>query len=133
MDRIVLLLIAALLASPGAAWAQSAGDEQYEDPFAPEPGQTDDGGSSQGGGSSQDESGASGGGGSSGGGTVQPAAPEPDAPAETGPATTAQAPDGAEQLPRTGADAGVIALAGALLLASGLALRRRWGSRADRA
>jgi LPXTG-motif cell wall-anchored protein len=129
MHRIAWLLIAALLAVPGAAWAQSAGDEQYEDPFAPEPGQT------EGGGSSQDDSGATGGGSSGGGGTVQPAAPEPAAPqpAETAPATTAQAPDSAEQLPRTGADAAVIALAGALLLASGLALRRRASSRADRA
>ena len=45
------------------------------------------------------------------------------APAPTPAATTAVAAQ--EQLPRTGADAGPIALAGTLLLASGVALRVR--------
>ena len=130
MHRIAFLLIAALLALPGAAWAQSAGDEQYEDPFGDEPGQS-------GGGSSQDDGGTSSGGdeSSSSGGTAQPSEPEAAAPAETtAPATTtAQAPDGGEELARTGADAGLLALAGALLLATGLALRRRSGWCGDRA
>jgi hypothetical protein len=32
--RLAALAAAALLATPSAALAQSAGDEQYEDPFA---------------------------------------------------------------------------------------------------
>ena len=125
--RFAVLIAALLLASPGAAWAQSAGDEQYEDPFGDEPGQSGGGGSSGGGESSDDGS-------SSSSGTVQPSEPEAAAPAEpAAPATTAQAPDGGEELARTGADAGAIALAGALLLATGLALRRRSGWRGDRA
>ena len=65
--RTACLLAAVALALPGAAWGQSAGDEQYEDPFAPEPGQTDEGG---------DDTGSSGGGdtGSSGGGSSGAAA-----------------------------------------------------------
>jgi hypothetical protein len=111
--RIVCLLAAGLLAFPAAAGAQSAGDDQYEDPFAPEPGQTDDGGSGAGSGTADDES--------SGGGTVQPApTPEP-APAAPAAATTAQA----QQLPRTGGDAGLLALTGSLLLAGGVAIRVR--------
>jgi LPXTG-motif cell wall-anchored protein len=104
--RIAALVTAAALALPGAAWAQSAGDDQYEDPFAPQPGQTDDGGSQ--------------------GAEPEPApAPEPAAP-EPAPATTAQAPNGGEpELPRTGADEGLVALAGVMLLAGGIALRVR--------
>lgn len=108
--RIACLLAAAALAFPGAAWAQSAGDDQYEDPFAPQPGQT-------GGGGSQGEEPAA---------EPEPA-PEP-APAPAAPepaATAAQTPTDGEQLPRTGADGGLVALAGAVMLAGGIALRMR--------
>ena len=105
--RIACLLTAAVLALPATAWGQSAGDDQYEDPFAPEPGQTDDGGGSSG-----------------GGGDAEPAAPEPAQPAP--PATEAQAtPEPQQQLPYTGADEGLVALAGGMLLAGGVALRLR--------
>ena len=104
-----LLIVAALLcalAVPSAALAQGAGDDQYQDPFGDE--------------QSQEEPTP----------TATPAPVQP-APAQPAPAP-AQAPAPAsaqsgpsEQLPRTGADAGWIACAGAALLAAGIALRRR--------
>jgi LPXTG-motif cell wall-anchored protein len=113
--RVAAVLAAALLALPGAAWAQSAGDDQYEDPFAPSPGQTDEGGSGSGSDSGADEPAAQ--------PDPAPAAPEPAAPEPA--ATSAQSPNGGEQLPRTGADEGLVALAGAVMLAGGIALRVR--------
>jgi LPXTG-motif cell wall-anchored protein len=105
MGRIVALFLAvSLLALPGAAMAQGAGDEQYQDPF----GQTDQSNGSQ----------------------DQPA-PEPDtAPAPAAPAAPAEQAVTAQQaaaptLPRTGFPAYLLASAGAMLLASGAALRRR--------
>ena len=92
------------LAAPAAALAQGAGDDQYSDPFGS--GQNDDSGEEQ-----QPEP------------EPEPAAPEP-APT---PAATAsqQEPAGQEQLPYTGADEGLVALAGAVMLAGGIALRLR--------
>ena len=113
-----LLIVAALLcalAAPAAALAQGAGDEQYQDPFGDEQSQP------------------------APAPTTAPApapapapAQAPSAPAPTATPSAAQAPPAspapapaAVQLPRTGADAGWLALAGAVLLATGLALRRR--------
>jgi hypothetical protein len=106
--RVAALVVAATLALPGAAFAQSAGDEQYEDPFA---------------GEDQEQ--------------AEPT-PDPDTPtssdssqepttAQATPttATTAQAQPGQEQLPRTGGDPELPAIAGAVLLAGGVALRLR--------
>jgi LPXTG-motif cell wall-anchored protein len=107
--KFACALLISVFALPGVAFGQSAGDEQYEDPFAPteEPAQEPE----------------------------APAEPEPaaepaPAPAqaapEPAPATTAQAPNGGEQqLPRTGADEGLVALAGVVMLAGGIALRVR--------
>jgi LPXTG-motif cell wall-anchored protein len=99
------LACALLLALPAAALAQGAGDEQYNDPFGdeqeqPEPTPTP---------------------------TPVPAAPPPPPPAAPAQVTPAPAAPGpaAPQLPRTGVDAGLVALAGALLLGGGLALRVR--------
>ena len=107
--RIACLLAAAALAVPATAWGQSAGDDQYEDPFGgegqeqPEPTPAPD--------------------------TSTPSDPGVTQSAQTTPpptATTAQSsPPAEEALPRTGADEGLVALAGGVLLASGLALRRR--------
>jgi hypothetical protein len=110
MRRIVALFLAmSMLALPAAATAQSAGDEQYADPFE----QTDQPGGSQ----------------------EQPA-PEPQpapAPAPAAPAAPA-APEeqvvasqqaDAPTLPATGLPALPVAGAGALLFAGGAALRRR--------
>jgi hypothetical protein len=112
MRRLVTLLIAAfLLALPPAALAQSAGDEQYADPF----GQVKDPNSGQG---------------------QQNQAPAQSAPAPAAPAQTATPTDTADQavasqetaaptLPRTGFPAAVLAATGALMLGAGTTLRRR--------
>jgi hypothetical protein len=96
-----------MLALAGAAYAQTPGDEQYVDPFGS--GQQDQPAAS---GDEQEE--------------PAPAEPEPAAPqpAEPAPATTAQAtPEPQQQLPYTGADEGLVALVGVVLLAGGVALR----------
>ena len=111
MRRTLSLLLAAfMLAVPSAAFAQSAGDEQYADPF----GQTDQGGQGGQGGGSQDE------------------------PAQNGAPAVVQAQSdelGASEpeieqtsvttLPATGLPVGLLAGTGALLLAAGTTLRRR--------
>jgi LPXTG-motif cell wall-anchored protein len=108
MTRLLLCIaaLACALAAPSAALAQGAGDEQYQDPFGDEQSEPTP--------------------------TATPApaqsAPSAPAPTATPSASTAQAPTQAApapaQLPRTGVDAGWVALAGAVLLAAGLALRR---------
>ena len=105
MRRLVSLLLAtALLAGAPAALAQSAGDEQYSDPF----GQTDQPNGSQ------DEP-----------ATEPGAAPAPAAPAAPADEATAAQDSAAPTLPATGLPAFLLAGAGAMLLASGAALRRR--------
>jgi LPXTG-motif cell wall-anchored protein len=101
-----LAVVLAVLAFPAGALAQGAGDDQYSDPFGadatptpkPKPAAT--------------------------------AAPAPAQPAATpAPATAAATasatPDPRPQLPYTGLDAWPVAVGGALLLGSGLALRKR--------
>ena len=116
----LLAALALLLAAPGAALAQGAGDDQYSDPFGEE--QTE--GSS---GAEEEQA------------TPEPAAPEPAAPEPAAPApeaTAAQeqppAPSGQEQLAYTGAEEGIVALAGAVLLFGGIALRVRLSEPAPR-
>jgi LPXTG-motif cell wall-anchored protein len=109
-----LLCIAALLcalAAPSAALAQGAGDEQYQDPFGDEQSQSEPAPTAT--------------------ATPAPAQSAPSAPAPTATPSAVQAPQAQPsqvsqqpQLPRTGVDAGWVALAGAVLLAAGLALRR---------
>jgi LPXTG-motif cell wall-anchored protein len=102
--RAVMLFCALALAVPATAAGQSAGDEQYEDPFAPgteEPQATPE------------------------------AAPAPAAGGESSAPAPAPAPDpapeanAAQQLPYTGADVEIVLAAGAALLAGGVALRIR--------
>jgi hypothetical protein len=117
-----------LAAAPSAAVAQNAGDEQYADPFANEGGAQSGGGSNNSGsGGSGNSSGSNGSNGSAGvaGTTAQatPSAQTTTTPAASAAETTASA----EELPRTGLDAGVVAAVGAALLLTGLALRRRLG------
>jgi hypothetical protein len=112
----VLLAVAALLALPAAVMAQSAGDEQYVDPFQ--------GGEEQ---PSQEPQEAP---------QETPAAPAEPAPAEPAPAvpatppaeqgevTAAPAPTAAPTLPRTGLPVVLILSAGYALLLAGVALRR---------
>ena len=100
----VAAVLLALL--PAGAAAQSAGDEQYQDPFADDPGQE-----------APAAPPAS---------TPAPAAPAAPAPtaATPAPATAAGAPQAsAAQLPRTGGEAWTLALAGLALMSAGVALR----------
>jgi LPXTG-motif cell wall-anchored protein len=105
--RLAAATTAAVLALPATAFAGGAGDDQYQDPFADEPAQTQ-----------------------------QQAAPSPtdthgDAQRDVAPGGSApdvqpaQPVTASPALPRTGADAGLTALGGGALLLAGLALRRR--------
>jgi len=111
MRRLVTLLLAAsMLALPCSALAQSAGDEQYADPF----GQVDEPNGGQG----QQEQ------------APDQSAPAPAEPAQTAPATGAEQSVAAQDtaaptLPRTGLPALLLAGTGALLLGAGTTLRRR--------
>jgi hypothetical protein len=107
--RILAVAAALLVLLPSAAAAQSAGDEQYSDPF--------------GGGKDQTQAQA----------TPAPAATAAPAPAAqpaqapaapAAPASVQSAPRGAQtQLPRTGGDPWLPALLGLALLSAGVALR----------
>jgi LPXTG-motif cell wall-anchored protein len=109
---LLTLALAALVAAlPAAALAQDAGNNQYQDPLAGEPGS----GSNNGNGNS----GGNGGGG--GNANTSPSAGTQGAQSTDDGTTAAQSRD---QLPATGADAWLLALAGAMLLGGGLGLRR---------
>jgi LPXTG-motif cell wall-anchored protein len=116
-SRIASLIAAGLLAFPAAAGAQSAGDDQYQDPFAGEQEQEQEQESQ----AQEPES------------TPAPTSGAAQEPAPAAPeAATAQAPSGEEELPRTGADTGLLALGGTLLLVGGVALRVRVSEPAPR-
>jgi LPXTG-motif cell wall-anchored protein len=103
----VAAVLLALL--PAGAAAQSAGDEQYQDPFADDPGQEAPAAPP-----------------ASTPAPAAPAGPAPTAapPTAAAPATAAGAPQAAAaQLPRTGGQAWALALAGLALMSAGVALR----------
>jgi LPXTG-motif cell wall-anchored protein len=112
--RIAALAAAlAVAAAPGVALAQNgAGDEQYEDPFqaTPAPKATT---------------------------TPKPTPVQPvphqqvQTPQPQPSATATQTGGGGGQLPRTGLDLAPLALAGIVLVAAGLVLRRRAGHGSD--
>jgi hypothetical protein len=112
-SRLAALLVALALLAPASAFAQSAGDEQYADPF----------GNDNGSGQSNNQ----------GDTTPPPSSSSPTTTAQAAPtatpapatATTAQAPAPAAQLPRTGGDPITPAVAGFWLLLGGVALRAR--------
>jgi hypothetical protein len=109
--RLLALIAALALAAPSSAFAQSAGDEQYQDPF---------------GGDDQQQSSGDQGSSSGSAGTTAQAAPTPTpAPATAPSATAAQSTPAAQQLPRTGGDPITPAVAGFWLLLGGVALRAR--------
>jgi hypothetical protein len=97
--RIAALAAVLALAAPAGAWAQGAGDTQYEDPFAGENGGNGGGGSGSGNGANSKLS-------------------------STAPGSQGGA-EGSQRLPRTGADPGLVALLGAGFLLTGAGLRVR--------
>ena len=114
-----LLCIAALLcalAAPSAALAQGAGDEQYQDPFGDEGGQSEP----QGGGQddSQDEAPAG------DDGSTTPTPPPDDTPEDPGPAEDPR-DEQEKALPNTGSDPRILAFVGVLFVLIGVGLRLR--------
>jgi hypothetical protein len=110
MRRLVTLLIAAsMLAIPSAALAQSAGDEQYADPF----GQVEE---PQGG---QDQQGQA-----PDQGVQTPAAPAQTSPTTGADQSVASQETAAPTLPRTGLDSVFVVVLGATLLLAGTTIRR---------
>jgi hypothetical protein len=117
----LLALLILAFALPSAALGQSAGDEQYVDPFQ-------GGGGNAGGQGSDGDAGQSGAtpGGTQGstadGATGSTATAEPDSSAAV--VDTGTAPSSGAQLPRTGLPVSVVAALAAGLMLGGLALRR---------
>ena len=104
---VALFLTLSMLALPSVAAAQSAGDEQYADPF----GQTEQPNGSQEQPAPEPQS--------------APAPATPAAPAAPAEQAVASQQTAAPTLPATGMPAHLLASMGALLLASGALLRRR--------
>lgn len=117
-SRAIIALLALALALPSAAFAQGAGDEQYQDPFGDEQAQSGGGQStaSQDDGLSQEPPVGNGGGDAGAGGGAAGETPEaaPEAPAQAEPA-----------LPNTGSDPRILAFLGALFVLTGVGLRLR--------
>jgi hypothetical protein len=103
-----------VLALPSAALAQSAGDDQYQDPFAGQE-QPQGGGGNSGGGNS--------GGGAGGGGQGDNAQASPSQTA-SGDGSQGQTAQAGDTLPRTGMPAFLLLAYGWALLVGGVALRR---------
>ena len=122
MRRSVLAAgAAAVLALPSAAAAQSAGDQQYQDPFPASGGSGGSSGSSGSSGSTQQTASSN----SSSSGTGSDAGQLSAGPP---PGSSSSTATGA-QLPATGADVGLIAALGVGLLCTGLGLRLRMPER----
>lgn len=116
--RLLALALIFCLAVPTAALAQSAGDEQYSDPFQED--QPSDQGQGQG-----DQANQNSGDQANQDSGTQAQDPQPT---ETAPAQGSQPADttatDAQTLPRTGLPALWLALSGAALLGAGIGLRR---------
>ena len=133
--RRLICLLALILALPSAAFAQGAGDDQYQDPFAEEPAQTQQGDTPEGdlgdeppgggedqGGSGSSGSGDSGSGSGSGSGGGSGAGGGSGGPGGT---TTTPRATGNDGLPLTGADPRPLLLVGLAFLLGGIGLRLR--------
>jgi hypothetical protein len=116
-----LLLTLAMLALPASSFAQSAGDDQYQDPL-----------SGQGGGGGNSPSSSSGGGGGNSSPSTTPAASTPSTPGTASTAGTGTGSDPATgasstangELPRTGFDVIVTIELGIAMLLSGWVAQR---------
>ncbi len=107
--RIAALAAALSLCVPAGALAQGAGDNQYQDPFAGEDSGSGAGSGSGGGGGAE---------GNSGNGSLSDSPP-------AGESLASQQSTSSGELPRTGADPGLVALLGAGLILTGAGLRVR--------
>jgi hypothetical protein len=125
--RIFALCLALLaFAAPTVSYAQSAGDDQYQDPLAGGNGST--GGGSTGGGSTGGGS-SSGSSGGSSGSTAPSTTPAATTPGTTDPGTTGSSPTASDaqapgQLPNTGFDVIVTFELGLAMLLLGLVSHR---------
>ena len=117
--RALVVLLVLVLALPSAAFAQGAGDEQYQDPFGDEQAQNDrqDGRAAQDDGGLTDEPPVGG----DDDGADEPAQP----PAEEPPAEEPRAEEPARALPNTGSDPRILAYVGLLFVLIGVGLRLR--------
>jgi LPXTG-motif cell wall-anchored protein len=111
--RALVAVLSLALILPSAAFAQGAGDEQYQDPFGDEQTEQNRPRAAQDDGLT-DEPPVDDGGGNGGGGNTEPA-PEDPAPA----------PDEEATLPNTGSDPRILAFVGLLFVLIGVGLRLR--------
>ena len=120
---LTIAALAACLAAPAGALAQSAGDEQYTDPFAGQDQPADQQGQVPAEPAPEQPAGGGPVEGSTGGGdgSVEPAPSAAPAPS----AEPAQAQGEAGTLPRTGLPAVALAAAGCALLLAGIAIGRK--------
>jgi hypothetical protein len=117
---VMLALTLPVVLAPATSFAQSAGDDQYVDPFQ------DDNGGGGGGGGNQGNSGNSGSQGDSTPSDQQSVAQAPADSSDTA-GTTASESAKNDSLPRTGLPMGpILAIGVILLLGGGFALRRAW-------
>jgi LPXTG-motif cell wall-anchored protein len=125
VPRLASFIAALVLALPGTAFAQGAGDDQYQDPFGDQQEQQDGSGSgSQDGGLSEEPpvTGGGSGSGSSGSGSSGSGSSGSGAAPSTG---TQAAPQPVDQLPNTGSDPRMLMLAGLAFVLMGAGLRLR--------
>ena len=109
--RALLVVLSLALMAPSAAFAQGAGDEQYQDPFGDEQTQQERPRSAQDDGLTDEPPGGGNGG---DGGNTEPAPTDP-----------APQPEEESALPNTGSDPRALALVGLILLLIGVGLRLR--------
>jgi LPXTG-motif cell wall-anchored protein len=119
---IATLFAAFALAAPATAFAQGAGDDQYQDPFGSSTQQQSTGSTHGSSGASTQPSASSGGLSQTPNMSGSSAASSAGTAAGATSGTTSAAP---QQLPNTGADPRLLALAGLALLLGGIGLRLR--------
>ena len=125
---MLLMLIGLAVLVPAESLAQSAGDEQYVDPFQNEAQQGGSGGGGDAGGGGGSQGTQTGGDtGTQTGeteGTTESTPPPSDEGGGFGASASGSSTTGSDVLPRTGVPAVLTALLGALLLSLGVAFRR---------
>lgn len=128
LRRLAILLALVALALPCAALAQSAGDNQYQDPFGGQQGSgnSNSGNSGSSGGSNSSGSGGSRSGSRSGSSNPAPLTQAPPATGARSGSSAAAAPATSQgRLPKTGFEAALYALLGLGLVLTGVGLRLR--------